>query len=74
MKEEYIIRLTEEEKDIVEQALYFAKAEYEKKGLEERRKESGSGIHETAADRLMCKAYDFCKLFLKIVDVKFPNI
>ena len=28
MKEEYIIRLTEEEKDIVEQALYFAKAEY----------------------------------------------
>lgn len=74
MKEEYVIKLTEEEKVIVEQALYFAKVEYEKKGLEERSKESGSGIHTVVANRLMNKAYKFNKLFFKFLDLRFTNV
>ena len=73
-EKKYTIELTEDEKDILEEALYCAKVEYEQKGLEERRKESGSGIHMAVADQLMNKAYKFCKLFLKVTDVKFPNI
>lgn len=68
-KKEYVIKLTEKEKVIIQQALDFARAEYKKKGQEERSKESGSGIHTVVADKLTKESYDFHKLLIKILDV-----